>query len=35
VIRPAETRKRLIQSLEILANKKEDRPRKKHGLMPV
>ena len=34
-IRPAETRKRLIQCLEILAGKKEDRPRKKHGLMPV
>jgi propionyl-CoA carboxylase beta chain len=34
-IRPAQTRERLIQSLEILANKKEDRPRKKHGLMPV
>jgi methylmalonyl-CoA decarboxylase subunit alpha len=34
-IRPAETRKRLIQSLEILRNKKEERPRKKHGLMPV
>jgi methylmalonyl-CoA decarboxylase subunit alpha len=34
-IRPAETRKRLIQSLEILRHKKEARPRKKHGLMPV
>ena len=34
-IRPAETRKRLIQSLEMLRNKKEDRPMKKHGLMPV
>jgi acetyl-CoA carboxylase carboxyltransferase component len=34
-IRPAETRKRLIQSLEILRFKKEQRPRKKHGLMPV
>ena len=34
-IRPADTRKRLIQSLEILANKTEERPRKKHGLMPV
>jgi acetyl-CoA carboxylase carboxyltransferase component len=34
-IRPAETRKRLIQSLEILRGKKEERPRKKHGLMPV
>ncbi|HEX9788936.1 MAG TPA: acyl-CoA carboxylase subunit beta [Candidatus Binatia bacterium] len=34
-IRPRETRKRLIQSLEILRYKKEERPRKKHGLMPV
>lgn len=34
-IRPAETRRRLIQSLEILRNKREERPRKKHGLMPV
>ena len=35
VVRPAETRKRLIQSLEILRNKTDERPRKKHGLMPV
>ena len=34
-IRPRETRKRLIQCLEILRHKKEERPRKKHGLMPV
>jgi acetyl-CoA carboxylase carboxyltransferase component len=34
-IRPRETRRRLIQSLEILRSKKEDRPRKKHGVMPV
>jgi acetyl-CoA carboxylase carboxyltransferase component len=34
-IRPSETRKRLIQSLEILRTKKEERPRKKHGIMPV
>jgi methylmalonyl-CoA decarboxylase subunit alpha len=34
-IRPAETRKRLIQSLDVLRHKREDRPRKKHGLMPV
>ena len=34
-IRPRETRARLIQCLEILRNKKEERPRKKHGLMPV
>ena len=35
VIRPGETRRRLIQSLEILREKKEERPRKKHGVMPV
>jgi acetyl-CoA carboxylase carboxyltransferase component len=35
VIRPSETRRQLIQALEILYNKREERPRKKHGLMPV
>ncbi len=34
-VRPADTRKRLIQSLEVLRSKKEERPKKKHGLMPV
>ena len=34
-IRPHETRKRLIRSLEILRHKREERPKKKHGLMPV
>ncbi|MGH7844175.1 MAG: carboxyl transferase domain-containing protein, partial [Candidatus Binatia bacterium] len=34
-IRPAQTRKRLIESLNILRFKKEERPRKKHGVMPV
>jgi len=34
-IRPAETRVRLIQALEILGGKREARPEKKHGLMPV
>ena len=34
-IRPRETRRRLIQSLEILRFKKEERPRKKHGVMPL
>ena len=34
-ILPAETRVRLIQALEMLQTKQEDRPRKKHGLMPV
>jgi acetyl-CoA carboxylase carboxyltransferase component len=35
VVRPEETRRRLIQALEILREKKEDRPQKKHGVMPV
>ncbi len=35
VIRPAETRKRLMQALAILKGKKEERPKKKHGVMPV
>lgn len=34
-IRPAETRRRLIQALEILREKKEERPKKKHDVMPV
>jgi acetyl-CoA carboxylase carboxyltransferase component len=34
-IRPQDTRRRLIQCLEILRHKKEERPAKKHGLMPV
>ena len=34
-IRPGETRTRLIQALEVLREKKEERPSKKHGLMPV
>jgi acetyl-CoA carboxylase carboxyltransferase component len=34
-IRPDETRRRLIQSLEISRGKKEERPKKKHGVMPV
>ncbi len=34
-ILPRETRWRLFQSLEILRNKRVDRPVKKHGLMPV
>ena len=35
VIQPQETRLRLIQALEMFQNKKEERPRKKHGTMPV
>jgi acetyl-CoA carboxylase carboxyltransferase component len=34
-LRPAETRRRLIQSLRMLANKVEEAPPKKHGVMPV
>jgi propionyl-CoA carboxylase beta chain len=34
-IRPAETRVRLIQALEILREKREVRPEKKHGSMPA
>jgi acetyl-CoA carboxylase carboxyltransferase component len=35
VIQPAETRARLIRALEVLRLKKEERPRKKHDVMPV
>jgi acetyl-CoA carboxylase carboxyltransferase component len=34
-LRPEETRRRLIQSLRMLATKAEERPPKKHGVMPV
>lgn len=34
-IRPAETRARLVRTLALLRGKKETRPRKKHGVMPV
>jgi acetyl-CoA carboxylase carboxyltransferase component len=34
-VRPAETRVRLIQALRMLANKREERPAKKHSAMPV
>ncbi|HKA32821.1 MAG TPA: acyl-CoA carboxylase subunit beta [Candidatus Binatia bacterium] len=34
-VEPADSRRRLIQCLEILRDKKESRPRKKHGVMPV
>lgn len=34
-ILPRETRWRFFQALEMFRNKKEERPRKKHGLMPV
>ncbi len=35
VIDPRETRIKLIQSLEMLRNKNETRPKKKHGNMPL
>ena len=35
VVDPADTRRRLIQALEVLREKKEERPRKKHDVMPV
>ncbi|MGB3975544.1 MAG: carboxyl transferase domain-containing protein [bacterium] len=35
IIEPAETRAMLIQSLEILRAKRELRPQKKHGLIPL
>ena len=34
-LRPRETRSRLISSLELLRGKREERPKKKHGLMPI
>jgi acetyl-CoA carboxylase carboxyltransferase component len=35
VIDPAETRLRLIEALEMVINKVEDRPAKKHGIIPA
>ncbi|MEG0381148.1 MAG: carboxyl transferase domain-containing protein, partial [Kurthia sp.] len=35
IIDPRETRLKLIQSLEMLRNKQEDRPKKKHGNIPL
>ena len=35
VIQPRETRKRLIQSLEMLRHKREQRPQRKHGNIPL
>ncbi len=34
VIRPPETRARLVRALELLDRKKEERPARKHGVMP-
>ncbi len=35
VIRPSETRPRLIRALEMLADKRDSNPRKKHGNIPL
>jgi len=35
VIRPSETRPRLIRALEMLADKRDTNPRKKHGNIPL
>ncbi|WP_085991963.1 acyl-CoA carboxylase subunit beta [Oceanobacillus senegalensis] len=35
VIDPRETRMKLIQALEMLSNKQEERPNKKHGNIPL
>ena len=35
VIRPSETRPRLIRALEMLSNKRDVNPRKKHGNIPL
>jgi len=35
VILPSETRKRLVDALEILSNKSESLPPKKHGNIPA
>ncbi|MBI3078802.1 MAG: methylmalonyl-CoA carboxyltransferase, partial [Deltaproteobacteria bacterium] len=34
-ILPAQTRRRVIRALRVLETKQQDRPAKKHGLMPV
>ena len=35
VIMPSETRPRLISALEMLADKRAENPRKKHGNIPL
>jgi len=35
VIAPSETRPRLINALEMLSNKRDDNPAKKHGNIPL
>jgi propionyl-CoA carboxylase beta chain len=35
VIKPSETRPRLIRAIEMLADKRDSNPRKKHGNIPL
>lgn len=35
IINPAETRKSLVETLEMIISKQQDRPRKKHGNIPL
>jgi propionyl-CoA carboxylase beta chain len=35
VIEPGETRPKLIAALEMLRNKRQEQPRKKHGNLPL
>ncbi|MFC2044718.1 carboxyl transferase domain-containing protein, partial [Chloroflexota bacterium] len=35
IIEPAETRQRLAEALEMMLNKVEERPWKKHGIIPT
>ncbi|MES1239720.1 MAG: carboxyl transferase domain-containing protein, partial [Chloroflexota bacterium] len=35
VIKPSETRPRVIRALEVLENKRDVNPRKKHGNIPL
>ncbi|KXZ21474.1 methylmalonyl-CoA carboxyltransferase [Bacillus nakamurai] len=35
IIRPEESRKKLIQAYDMLAHKEEERPKKKHGNIPL
>jgi methylmalonyl-CoA carboxyltransferase large subunit len=35
IIEPANTRRHLAQALEYLQNKRDHRPPKKHGLIPL
>jgi acetyl-CoA carboxylase carboxyltransferase component len=35
VIEPADTRKRIISALEMTSSKRENRPAKKHGNIPL